>query len=267
MATDTLTTKNGTLVYDTAGNGQSVVFLHANIADRRMWDTQWQPFADQYHVVRYDRIGFGDASDAQGTAAHRSDLATLLAHLDIDKAWLVGCSGGADLALDFALAHPDKVAGLVLTSGTASGFEMQGAPPDGIMDMIGALQQGDLEKAAELQVRVIGVGTQREPEQAGSDFQRQLRHMALNALQKGAPAAEEAEPLNPPAVGRLSEVRVPTLVIVGALDHSELHRAGDLIANGIANAQRVTIPDTGHFPNMEKPNEFNQVALDFLTGA
>ena len=265
--TGTLNTQSGTLFYETAGDGQAMVFLHAAIADRRMWDAQWQTFAKDYKVIRYDRVGFGDASAAEGPVMHRADLAALLAELQIDKAYLVGCSAGSDLALDFVLDHPDAVLGLVLASGTPSGFEMQGAPPEGIMDMIGALQAGDVEKAADLQVRVIGVGTQRTPDQVDAEFQRDLHDMALNALKKGSTAAEEAEPLDPPAIGRLYDVHVPTLVIVGELDHSELHRGGDLIADGVPHAKRVTISGTGHFPNMEKPDEFNKVVLEFLAEA
>ncbi len=262
--TGTLETTSGTLYYEIAGQGQPVLFLHAAIADERMWDAQWNTFARHYQVIRYDRVGFGKSSGATGAVCHRADVAELLAHLNIEKAHMMGCSAGADLAIDFALEHPDKVSALVLASATSSGFEMQGAPPEGMMDLFGALQEGDVDRVAELQVRVIGVGTQRDPAQVSPEFQQHLHDMALSALHNGATFAEEAEPLDPPAVERLSSIDVPTLVIVGERDHPELHRAGDLIAGEIANAQRVTISQTGHFPNMEKPNEFNEVVLGFL---
>ncbi|GCE21700.1 hypothetical protein KDK_55000 [Dictyobacter kobayashii] len=70
--------------------------------------------------------------------------------------------------------------------------------------------------------------------------------------------------LTPPAHGRLTEIRVPTLIIVGADDHFQLHKSADKLERDIAGARRASIPDTHHMPNMEKPTEFNQLVLDFL---
>jgi pimeloyl-ACP methyl ester carboxylesterase len=57
---------------------------------------------------------------------------------------------------------------------------------------------------------------------------------------------------------------VPTLLIVGADDHFHLHRIAETLEEKIAGATRILIPDTHHMPNIEKPEEFNQVVLDFL---
>jgi pimeloyl-ACP methyl ester carboxylesterase len=69
-----------------------------------------------------------------------------------------------------------------------------------------------------------------------------------------------------PAVHRLAEVQAPTLIIAGALDHPELLRAADWMETGIANAQKVILPESAHLPNMERPAEFNQAVLKFLRG-
>jgi pimeloyl-ACP methyl ester carboxylesterase len=73
------------------------------------------------------------------------------------------------------------------------------------------------------------------------------------------------EKLEPPAYGRLAEIHVPTLIIVGAEDHFQLHKSADKLEQDIAGAKRVTIPGTHHMPKMEKPEEFNQIVLDFLS--
>jgi pimeloyl-ACP methyl ester carboxylesterase len=84
------------LAYDEAGTGQPVVFSHAGIADRWMWDHQLQQLATDHRVIRYDWRGYGDSSDAVGSFAHYRDLLGLLDALDIERAALVGCSmGGA----------------------------------------------------------------------------------------------------------------------------------------------------------------------------
>ena len=72
------------------------------------------------------------------------------------------------------------------------------------------------------------------------------------------------EELEPPASERLGEIHVPTLIIVGADDHFQLHKNADKLEHDIPNAKRVTISETHHMPNMEKPEEFNRIVLDFL---
>jgi pimeloyl-ACP methyl ester carboxylesterase len=76
--------------------------------------------------------------------------------------------------------------------------------------------------------------------------------------------ASLAQPLDPPAVGRLGEIGVPTLVIVGDRDVPDIQRVADALVAGIAGARKVVMRDTAHVPNMEQPAEFNRLVLDFL---
>ena len=71
-------------------------------------------------------------------------------------------------------------------------------------------------------------------------------------------------PLNPPAAQQLNTIKVPTLIIAGALDNSEIVRAASVMEAAIPNANKLIISDTAHVPNMEKPAEFNKAVLDFL---
>ena len=72
------------------------------------------------------------------------------------------------------------------------------------------------------------------------------------------------QPLEPPAASRLAEIKVPTLVVVGDCDVEEILMAADFLAEGIPGAQKAVIPGVAHYPNMERPTEFNRVVLDFL---
>jgi pimeloyl-ACP methyl ester carboxylesterase len=74
------------------------------------------------------------------------------------------------------------------------------------------------------------------------------------------------EPLAPPAVGRMSEIKTPALVVVGELDDPSLHAIADWLVNQIAGAREVVIPGAAHLPNMEKPQEFDRIVLEFLQG-
>jgi pimeloyl-ACP methyl ester carboxylesterase len=72
--------------------------------------------------------------------------------------------------------------------------------------------------------------------------------------------------VEPPAINRLAEVRVPTLIVVGDEDVPEVREAVGIMEQGIAGAQKVVIAGTARHPQMEKPEEFNRVVLDFLNG-
>jgi pimeloyl-ACP methyl ester carboxylesterase len=68
-----------------------------------------------------------------------------------------------------------------------------------------------------------------------------------------------------PALGRLAEVKAPTLIVIGAEDIPDVHAHGGAIQAGIAGARRVVVRSAGHLVHMEQPEEFNRLALEFLT--
>jgi len=96
------------------GPGAPVVLLHAGVADRRSWYATVDQLMGVGTVVAYDRRGFGDSPPSQVPFEHLDDLIAVLDQLGEGPAWLVGSSNGGKVALDAALAHPDRVAGLVL---------------------------------------------------------------------------------------------------------------------------------------------------------
>lgn len=263
----TLEIEGDHLYYEVAGAGPVLVLGHAGFVDRRMWDDQWAEFAQQYRVIRYDMRGYGESSPVHRPVVRRADLAQLLTHLDVARAILVGCSMGGEVMLDYTLEHPDQVAALVLVNSVPSGFEMQGPPPPEIMEMIEALQQGDEARVAELQLRIWIDGPTRRADQVDATVRARAAEMNKIAVQNNTWAtadAQPADPLNPPAVSRLAQVRVPTLVVAGALDHAENLRGMDLMAAEIPNAQKVVLAHSAHVPSMEQPVEFNRAVLDFL---
>ena len=76
--------------------------------------------------------------------------------------------------------------------------------------------------------------------------------------------AQPANPLDPPAVTRLQEISCPVFIVVGALDHPEVLRAGDLMAATLPNARHSIVEGAGHVPSYERPDAFNKLLLDFL---
>jgi pimeloyl-ACP methyl ester carboxylesterase len=254
------------LYYEVAGSGPVVVLIHAGIADCRMWDAQFAVFAERYRVVRYDQRGFGRSSMPAGPYALRDDLRELLRALGIERATLVGTSMGGGVALDCALAYPDLAEALVLVGSGLGGSE----PSDYLREqwrLIGeAMERDGIDAANELELRLWVDGQGRTPEQVDSAMRERVREMNRDVLAREEENDELGQPqrLEPPAIGRLGEVAVPTLVIVGDRDVPGIVENADRLAAGIAGARKVVLPDVAHLPPMERPDEFNRLVLDFL---
>lgn len=264
---DYINVGDGQLYYEVAGAGTPLVLSHAGFVDSRMWDDQWNVFARSQRVIRFDMRGFGKSALGTTPIARRRDLEHLLQQLDIPRATLLGCSLSGEVVLDFTLEHPERVSALILVSAVPSGFEMQGEPPAPLIEMMGAIAQGDLTRASELQNRLWVDGPFRQPEQVNPVVRQRATEMNRIALANGTWSqadAQPAQPLQPPAAQRLTELQVPTLIIAGGLDHPEVLRAAEVMAATIPNTQKVIILNCAHLPNMEQPEAFNRAVLDFL---
>ena len=114
------------LYYEVTGAGHPLVLLHEGIADSRMYDDQFNAFAQRYRVVRFDLRGFGQSDLPPGDepVALYEDLYGLLALLGIKKTYVLGMSMGGAIALDFTLTHPAMVDALILVAPGVSGYDM-----------------------------------------------------------------------------------------------------------------------------------------------
>lgn len=249
--------------YEVAGSGDALVLVHAGIADGRMWDEQFELLAQDYIVVRYDRRGFGKTKMVAGDFSQHADLYALLKFLKLERATLLGCSQGGKTVLDLTLEHPLMVNALVLVASAVGGFAFPGAPSKLLEELEEAESLGDLERVNELELRLWVDGPHRAPEQVDQRVRERVREMNLIALRTPAGLGRELQ-LEPPAAGRLEEIRVPTLVVIGNLDTPKTQAAARLLAEKISGARKVSIEGTAHLPNMEQPEEFNRHVLEFL---
>ncbi len=249
--------------YEMAGEGRPLVLVHAGITDRRMWDDQFQAFAQHYRVVRYDRRGFGDTTTDSDPYSHHQDLSDLLTFLDIERAFLVGCSQGGKTIIDFSLEHPEKTSALVLVASALSGFTFPEPTSEIWQELELADQAGDIARVNELEMQIWVDGPHRGPDQISHELRERVREMNSIALAKSADSGEE-RPLTPPAAERLGEIHAPVLIIIGDLDTPKTIAAADYLASNIDGAQKVVISGTAHLPNMEQPEEFNRHVLLFL---
>lgn len=265
---------NGTtLYYEVAGTGHPLVLVHGHLLDRRSWDDQFAVFAQQYKVIRYDQRGFGDSGLIREGVPYsdRQDLYALMKLLDIESAYMMGVSGGGALAIDFALEHPEMVDRLIPVTAGVSGFrpseEVMKKHPDVVRlytSLNEAFEKHDIAQAVEVSLELWTDGPGRLPGKADSNVRERVREMTTRNWERPddeVQAKMPPIPLDPPAVGRLSKIGVPTLVILGEWDGP--NPLDQLVAE-IRGAKKVIMAETAHHPFMEKPAEFNQVVLDFL---
>ncbi len=258
---------NGTRTYyEIAGAGAPVTLIHAGIADTRMWDAQFAALAGRYRVIRYDQRGYGQTTAPTMPFSRVDDLSALLEQLGIERTALIGCSMGGTVALDYTLTHPEQVTALALIASDPSGYMPAGAPPPLLMKLIEASQQGDLEAMARAAVLIWGAGENRQPEQLEPRVRDLIYAMSLIGFRNQASVGEERQ-LDAPAIERLDEVHVPTLIVDGAEDYPTTHAAGELMARGIPGARRIVMADAAHLPSLERPDELNRLLLNFLGAA
>lgn len=252
------------LYYEVAGEGHPLVFLHAGVADSRMWEEQFATFAQHYQVVRYDLRGFGRSEVPVSPFQSHEELAILLDYLGIARASLIGLSFGGKVALDFTLAHPERVAALVLIAPTISGGPVTPDIEAFFEEEDAALEAGDLDGATELNLRMWVDGPRRTAAEVDPHVRALVYRMQRQAFATVFPEDAIELDLEPPAIGRLGEVKAPTLLMVGDYDIEAEIKQVRWLTRKIAHAQLAIIEGAAHLVNMEKPAEFNQVVQDFL---
>jgi pimeloyl-ACP methyl ester carboxylesterase len=265
---------NGELFYAVDGdaNAPAVIFIHACICDHSLWDPQIAAFAKHYHVLRFDQRGHG-ASRTQDTEYSRCrDVLDVMKHVGIEKAVMIGCSCGGQLALDLAVAHPERVSGVVWVCGGLSGLPWP--PPDldtweemkqvEILEALTEAKKMDELADAETHMWVNGLG-QAKDRASAAIYRRVLQTVKASQDRKDGKAKEI--PINPTAIERLSALKIPMLLVIGGLDVESTQWSASHILKGLPSAQKVVFEDAAHLPSAEQPNRFNKVVLEFLGNA
>jgi pimeloyl-ACP methyl ester carboxylesterase len=128
-----------------------------------------------------------------------------------------------------------------------------------------ALKAGDMERAVEINLRMWVDGPFRAPDAVDPAVRPRVYEMLTHNLpREGEGEARDLEPL---AAGRLGEISAPTLVVVGDKDAPEIVASSRLLAAEIPGARLEVMFDVAHVPNMERPDEFNRIVLEFLESA
>ena len=262
-------TVNGVkLYYETSGDGPTVMMLHGYTGSHSDWAAQVPVLSPKYRVVTMDHRGHGQ-SDAPSSAGDYSvkimaeDAYGLLQHLGIRRSCIMGHSMGGFMALEIALKYPESVSALVLVD-TSSG-EFERAP--GYAELRATLDElartQGMEAAFEHNAAHNPMTIehfQRHPERREASRQKML-HTSVDGYVHVAASFARWESLT----ARLSEVKAPTLIVVGDEDAPFL-KPSRVMEESIANAKLAVIAGSGHSPHEETPDALNEVVLSFLDG-
>jgi pimeloyl-ACP methyl ester carboxylesterase len=257
-------TINGARIhYERTGEGLPVVFLHAGVADHRMWQPQVAAFAKRFDVIRPDMRGFGKSELPPARWSPVEDVRALVDDLQLKPIHLVGCSIGGGVAIDFALQHAERLSRLVLVGPGVGGTNFGKKYPEIFAEVQAADEANDMDAVNQAEMHLWLDGPRRPRgyvRQPLRDLFLEMNGANFNADWASAPTDD----LDPPAVERLHEITAPVLVVVGDEDAPPISDAVELLMEKVPHARKAVIHDAAHLPNLEHPDEFNRLVLDFL---
>jgi 3-oxoadipate enol-lactonase len=261
---------NGSLYYEVSGSGQSILLIHAGVADCSMWDAQFSLFSQYYRVIRYDMRGFGKSHTETTEFSNRQDILDLFKHLGVEQACVIGISRGGQIAIDFTLEHPECVSALVPVAAGVSGYNYQPDNSENATREIEIFNHMDelwernaFDELADLEVHVWADGPSQPIGRASPQIHDYMRKIVrANYTRKDGQATPQ--PLSPLAASRLGEIHVPTLILVGEYDEIATLEVANKLEKEIPDTRKIVFPGTAHMLPLEQPALFNEVVLDFL---
>jgi 3-oxoadipate enol-lactonase len=238
----------------------AVMLSHSLASSMVMWNPQLAALEPHFQVLRYDMRGHGRSEAPEGAYTLEmlvEDAAALLDALDIDTVHFVGLSIGGMIGQGFALSHGDRLESLTLCDPSAV---MPAEAQPILQERIAAARKngmagqvdGTLErwftpeylKANPPEVEII---------------RQQIRATPLAGY---LGCSEALRGLN--YLDRLSEITLPTLIIVGEEDPGTPVAAAEAIHERIAGSQLVVLPAARHLSNIEQADVFNRALMKFL---
>lgn len=247
-------TDGGQVSFETCGSGaKAIVLLHDGILDGSAFDAVWPKLCAKFKVVRYDRRGYGASPPAASPYDAVADLKAVMKAAGVEHATLVGSSSGGGVAVDFALAHPRAVDGLVLVGAAVNGFKPTEHFMKRTQTLVTLLSQGRLADA----VKDPYILT------SGAEAQRAFVVADLTAHPGNFGAAQMIKD-GPEVMGRLGEIKVPTLIVTGEVDIPDVHAHAGALEALIPGAKRIVMTGGGHFIYLERPDAFAEMVSGLM---
>jgi pimeloyl-ACP methyl ester carboxylesterase len=262
----------GRIYYEADGSGTPLLLVHAGVANLRQWDPHVPAFAERYQVIRYDTRGYGKTESEAVEFRNRDDLAAVLDHFGASAAHILGCSRGGQISLDFAVEHPGQVLSYTSVAGGVGDYEP--AIPQEQVDAIIAFDEST-SKLAEAKDWAAVADAETAywldgPGQPADRVDPQIRAMVREWIYSNYAAEKEsgtAQPLDPTADRRLDQLTMPVLAVVGDLDEPWAVASMHHLAEAVPNGRFELFENAAHLLNLEYPERFTKLILDFLAEA
>lgn len=256
---------NGTkLFYEMKGEGQPLVMIHGHPLDSRMWNDQFEEFSESFKVIRFDLPGYGQSGVHENDFSLMDDIKGLLDYLNIEQTHLLGLSVGGMLSMDFTLAYPEMVNKLILVSTGLLGWNEHSPERQRFNEELNAsYEKGDQEDVIELMTKAWVGGPYRQLHEVNPEVATLFSEMIRNSFSKERGQGKMILP-STKTMDIVGDIKVPTLIVTPEIDFPEFKAIADYLHEKIIDSQKVDIPETAHMINLEKPEEFNQVVLEFL---
>jgi pimeloyl-ACP methyl ester carboxylesterase len=249
--------------YLEAGSGPNVILLHGLGGDASNWAATIPALAKSFHVFAPDQIGFG-ASD-KPLANYRVGmlvdfLDSFCKKLAIGKATVVGNSLGGWTAMAFTIAHPEKVERMVLVDSAGFSFEhLGGSKPT--HEMLEVMNVSTVEGAKALIGVIFANKSMATDAVAETILAEHLRKNDGYTIERFIDSILRSEDV---VDGKLSKIKIPTLVMWGREDLLTPLAGGKMMANEISGSEMVILDHCGHVPQMECAAPFNAALLKFM---
>ena len=244
------------LWYDEAGSGPTVLLVHGGLGDSRLWEPVVPFLAERFRTICTDLRFFGSSTGPATPWSWQDDTVGVLDGLGIQRSALVGLSLGGKIALDVALAHPDRLWAVVGVAPALGGHDGAAYTEEHAARYEAAADDAKLDTMMEIDFEVWA------PLGADERIQK-LWHATpdANPLPDGV---EPREPSGAPAKERLGELAVPTLVVTAKHDPPGFREVGPLVARDAPDARHVEL-DSDHYVTLREPELLSRTLLDFLT--
>lgn len=249
---------------ESVGEGPAILFIHAGVADSRMWRDQMS--TDGYRCIAFDQRGFGKTPWEGGAYSDREDALAVLDEMGVESAVIVGCSMGGGTALQLAIDHPDRVDALVLVGAFPSGWVPEGGWEENPLEEEAdeATESGDFDRVVEIDRQMWLVGYGREADDIDPRLHELFVEMDRIPVKTAAERWEDQVGFGKKLNDHLADIVAPTLIIVGAHDEKLLLDAAHYLAEQLSEREAVVIDGAAHLPSLERPDVFNATLRGFL---
>jgi 3-oxoadipate enol-lactonase len=228
---------------DSGGDRPPLVLVHAGWTDRSSWAGVASRLAGRYRIISYDARGYGASPPPRAPFSQLGDLVTVLDHVGLRQAALVGHSGGGGTAIGLAVRHPERVSALVLLAPGVQDYPWPMDDPYNA-EFMALATAGDRAGLAEL-----GVRTWAAADPGDATARAQIEGAVAAMFAQG-----EFEQPDPPAFDHLAEITAPAVVVLGDLEYPMVARCADIVADRIPGCRRITAPGTDHLIPLRAPD-------------